>query len=264
MTGVITFCDILGYQSFLANNSASESALKVLDIITNTPKKVKTRFEKLWFYAMKELDSLEVKEEHELQEIPKKLKHLVFSDTIVLMLPYPENVSDHWRLSAISYIIHFSAHLKARMFKNGLPLRCVIHEGEFITKEACLAGKAVVEAYQLTESLDLSALVFSPTLGESIAEFQKTNRLFTPENYREYFINYLTPIKNNTDLRLIHCNWISYMNKAMEAECKRDVNTFVLKAFWSHQKDCPASVDGKVNATSKLIRRLLIAQKEKG
>lgn len=260
MTGVITFCDILGYQSFLANNSASESALKVLDIITNTPKKLKDTFNKQWSKACKEkLDA------HTVSEVPKALKYLVFSDTIVLMLPYPENVSEAWRRTSIIYITLFSAHLKRQMFADGLPLRCVIHEGEFVTKEACLAGKAVVEAYQLTESLDLSALVFSPTLGESITKYQKSNSpLFLTENYEEWFIHYLTPIRSKTNLKLIHINWINSMNTATRAECKQDVNTFVLKSFWSHQKDCPISVDDKINATTKLIRRFLIARKEKG
>jgi hypothetical protein len=34
MNGLIAFFDILGYQSFLENNSAIESAEKVLELIT--------------------------------------------------------------------------------------------------------------------------------------------------------------------------------------------------------------------------------------
>ena len=43
MNGLIAFFDILGYQSFLENNSAEQSALKVFDFITESPSKVKDK-----------------------------------------------------------------------------------------------------------------------------------------------------------------------------------------------------------------------------
>jgi len=244
MRGVISFCDILGYQSFLANNSATESALKVLDIITSAPKWVKNRFDETWL-------SLEYN-----NEIPDVLQHLVFSDTIVIMIPYPENMKVEWRLKAFTYITLFTAYLKCKMFVDGLPLRCVIHEGDFIAKETCLAGMAIVDAYRLAETLDLSAVVLSPTFSESLIKEKHIDTL------GRNFIEYLTPMNNLEETKLIHYNWLNNMNPMDLADCSKDVDTFVLKSFWAHQKDCSNAVDNKVKATIKLIRKMLIVNKD--
>jgi hypothetical protein len=48
MNGLIAFFDILGYQSFLENNSATESAEKVLKLITDIPQKAKSEVAEAW------------------------------------------------------------------------------------------------------------------------------------------------------------------------------------------------------------------------
>jgi len=245
MRGIISFCDILGYQSFLANNSATESALKVLDIITSAPKSVKSRFDETWSSLVY------------TNEITDALQHLVFSDTIVLMIPYPKEVDDEWRNKAFAYITAFTAYLKCKMFTDGLPLRCVIHEGDFITRETCLAGMAIIDAYRLAESLDLSALVLSPTLSQRLIKEKKIDTLGGT------FIEYLTPMKNLTETKLIHYNWLRNMNSLDIVDCSKDVDTFVLKSFWAHQKDCSNAVDNKVKATIKIIRKMLIINNDK-
>lgn len=251
MRGILSFCDILGYQSFLENNSATESALKVLDIITNAPTIARDRLNTLWLSPATE--GLGVHE---------SFQHLVFSDTIVLMLPYPDDFDEKWRKNAINYISLLTGYLKCRMFIEGLPLRCVIHEGDYITKETCLAGMAIVEAYRLTESLDLSAVVYSQSLGKSMLKTIFSGKENTKSIVDKYFPEYLTPMKNSTETKLIHYNWIEFMDKIYKDECEKDVERFVLKSFWAHEKDCPISVDKKVKSTSKLIRKLLIACNE--
>lgn len=175
------------------------------------------------------------------------------------MLPYPDGADDKWRRNAINYISLLTGYLKCTMFIEGLPLRCVIHEGDFITKDTCLAGMAIVEAYRIAESLDLSALVYSPSLGRSMLKTLFTNRETKKDIINKYFPEYLTPMKNSTETKLIHYNWIEFMDKIFKDECEKDVERFVLKSFWAHEKDCSISVDKKVKATSKLIRKLLIA-----
>jgi hypothetical protein len=49
MNGLIAFFDILGYQSFLENNSATQSAEKVLKLITEIPEQTKSEVSKRWF-----------------------------------------------------------------------------------------------------------------------------------------------------------------------------------------------------------------------
>lgn len=76
--GLIGFFDILGYKSFLANNSASDTARNVLHIINNIPKKA-VEFNR---------DLSKSATNHPYAECGAAFKHLVFSDTIVFLLPY--------------------------------------------------------------------------------------------------------------------------------------------------------------------------------
>jgi len=127
MRGLIGFFDILGYQNFLENNSATESALNVLKIITDIPKEIK------------HLNKQVAKTTPDIKDFDDHLKHLVFSDTLVFTLDYPENVDAEWIDNARVFIEAASAALTAKMFENGLPVRGVIHEGDFITKDMCFA-----------------------------------------------------------------------------------------------------------------------------
>ena len=79
MKGFIVFFDILGYQNFLENNSATESALEVLKIITGIPVEVK-EFTARVAGTTRPAD----------KSLSNALTHLVFSDTIVFTLAYPE------------------------------------------------------------------------------------------------------------------------------------------------------------------------------
>ena len=248
MNGLISFCDILGYKSLLENNSAIESAEQVLQIITDTPRIVPLIVNQQWASEAGPAVS----------EVMTAFKHIVFSDTIVLSISYPKNPPDEeWRRAAIAYMTHCTGHLKARMFLSGLPMRCVIHEGEFLIRETCIAGKAIVEAHVLADSLDLSALVFSQTLGAAIVAMQSNQPpLFT--EFETNFIPYLTPMTNGTECKLLQYNWVAGLMDPARRECLHDIESFVLKSFWSHKKDCPISVDKKVNATSKLLRRCLM------
>lgn len=90
--GLIGFFDILGYKNFLANNSASDTARNVLNIINNIPKKVVEFNRDLSKSAIQSY-----------AECGAAFKHLVFSDTIVFLLPYKENPEDEWIDSAELY-----------------------------------------------------------------------------------------------------------------------------------------------------------------
>ncbi len=240
MKGLVGFFDILGYQSFLENNSASESALSVLDIINDTPKQAKANIEKA------------TKADPDFEGVSKALTHLVFSDTIVFTLAYPENASADWVYLARIYLSVCSSWLTSAMFENGLPIRGVLHEGEFIIKEHCLAGKAIVEAYQLCSLLDFSGVVLSKSLGKSFIASQKAGAI---GNDSLPLFNYLAPLKDGSEMKLVHANWLSYLT--VREGFKKDAEGYVLSAFWAHQKDCPKSVDQKVHNTVKVMRKML-------
>lgn len=238
MKGLIGFFDILGYQNFLENNSATDSALEVLDIITGIPVEVRN------FTA-----SVVESKRPEDKEYCDALTHLVFSDTIVFTLVYPDNVGDDWKFNAQSFMSVSSSVLAAEMFKKGLPIRGVIHEGDFLVKETCLAGKGIVEAYQLCESLDFSGVVYTPSLRDGMELKSNNDGRFT--------FTYLAPQKGGGEVKLLHANWLLFLGNEGLAQCSEDVEKYVLESFWAHQKDCSNKVDSKVRNTVKVIRKML-------
>jgi len=129
-------------------------------------------------------------------------------------------------------------------------MRGVIHEGDFISKEMCFAGKGIVEAYQLCESLNMSGLVFSEQLSKDI---DKDN-----SDSEESHFTYLTPMKNGGEIKLLNINWLEYLDDNEISLCKNDIENYVLKSFWGHQKDCSNAVDIKVRNTVKVMRKMLL------
>lgn len=242
MKGLIGFFDILGYQNFLENNSATESALDVLKIITDLPQKIKQINGNIAITSPR------------VKGFDDRLKHLVFSDTIVFTLDYPDDVDDKWIDGARIFMEVCSATLTAEMFKNGLPVRGVIHEGDFITKDMCFAGKGIVEAYQLCEALNFSGLVYSPSLSNKILNTEEGKEF--NNDYLTTF-TYLTPKKDGSEIKLLNSNWVYLLGGNEFLECQKDIEGFVLKTFWAHNKDCSNSVDIKVKNTVKVIRKMV-------
>src|ERR1700677_431636 len=115
MNGLIGFFDILGYQSFLENNSAADSAEKVLKLITDIPANIKANTSRVWL-------NLNVEEPDKYPtQFADVLKHQIFSDTIVLSIEYPLETSTDWKENALVYMTSASAALSLEMFLGGLP-----------------------------------------------------------------------------------------------------------------------------------------------
>ena len=98
MNGLIAFFDILGYKSFLENNSATETAEKVLKIINDTPETVKAGVSLTWQNKAKD------DPEKYIQEISERFNYLVFSDTVVLSIEFPDQASENWKSSALFFM----------------------------------------------------------------------------------------------------------------------------------------------------------------
>lgn len=241
MNGLVGFFDILGYQSFLENNSASDSALEVLRIINDVPQQAK------------KLVQSAIGTEQYLLEIGNALEHIVFSDTIVFTLPYPEKADDNWIYSAQGYISFCSSALASKMFENGLPIRGVLHEGEFITQKHCLAGKAIVEAYQLCGKLNFAGLVLTSNLGDKIIASQLKGSI---NNDSDFLFSYLAPMKDDSEEKLVHINWLKHLDDEHISQFEKEAENYVMNSFWAHQKDCSRLVDQKVHNTVKVMRKM--------
>jgi len=245
--GLIGFFDILGYKSFLANNSASDAARKVLNIINNIPKRV-VEFNRDLFKPASQ----------SFAECGAAFKHLVFSDTIVFLLPYKENPEDGWIDSAEFFMASVSETLAAEMFQQGLPIRGVIHEGDFIYEDMCIAGRGIVDSYQLCESLNFAGLAYSPYFGNKMIEALKSRGAFNwHDNDGQDLFTYLAPLNDGSESKLLLVNWLDDLRPDALAKLKMNIEDFVWTAFWAHQKDCSHSVDIKVHNTIKVMRKML-------
>lgn len=245
--GLIGFFDILGYKSFLANNSASDTAREVLNIINNIPKKV-VEFNR----------DLSKSATQPYAECGAAFKHLVFSDTIVFLLPYKENPENEWIGMAELFMAGTSAALAAEMFHYGLPIRGAIHEGDFIYENMCIAGQGIVDSYQLCESLNFAGLAYSPHFGNKMIEALKSRGVFNwHNNDGQDLFTYLAPLNNGSESKLLLVNWLNDLQPDALARLKKNIEDFVWTAFWAHQKDCSHSVDIKVHNTIKVMRKML-------
>jgi len=257
MKGIIAYFDILGYQSFLENNSASDTADDVLDLITTLPVEVKTELEEVWHQSTPEHCWEDVK------EMPQRVKHLVFSDTIVLLLPFDEKqVKSGWMSGAFACMIFMAFKFSGRMFQRGLPTRGVIHVGDFLTRGNCFAGKGMVEAYKLCGSLDFSGLVLSPEAEAELAHCDQQQTVLNERQAPYLLVPILSPLKGGMEKRFQHVNWTRGVSKDCFVTIADDVIQFVMKAFWAHNKDCPSAVDSKIRNTCKVVRRFLVAAED--
>ncbi len=247
MYGLIGFFDILGYQNLLENNLASQLVEEILETINSMPDEV-----------IKILIKREGASERQIlgKEMGLPLNHLVFSDTIVFTLAYPgpDESNKEWNRLARKFMSINSSSLTAKMFRSGLPTRGVLHERDFIIKGMCIAGKGMVEAYQLCESLNLSGMVCTQFLGNKIIEDQTIQKI---DNDSFSNFTYLSPKKDGSEINLLHGNWARFLGKDALLKCQNDIESFVLESFWAHQKDCANSVDTKVRNTTKVVRKIL-------
>src|ERR1017187_2631150 len=131
MNGLIAFFGILGYQSFLQNNSATKTAEKVLTLITDLPEQTKAEV------SIKHLEMYQSLPTIPLKEVTASLNYLVFSDTIVLSIQFPENPAKEWIKPALNSLTVICGKLQLEMVKEGLRMRGAIVEGEFLVRQHC-------------------------------------------------------------------------------------------------------------------------------
>lgn len=242
-TGFIAFCDILGYQSFLENNSVSQSIGNVLGMINEVPKELHVKATDFW----KEL----LANEAYLEKLTKALTKLVFSDTIVVSMECQDIQGADWEPKAFLFFMYYVSRLFGEMFFKGLPMRVAITKGEFVFDQSCVAGKALIDTYKLCHSLDFSGLVFHQNMEST------SPAILNPLGNRR--IRYLSPINHSTgEMKLLHFNWIPDWVKNNKILLQTDIETSVYKSFWAHNKDCGLEVESKLKNTVKLMRRLLI------
>jgi hypothetical protein len=233
--GLIGFFDILGYSSFLENNSAADAARVVVDVLQNLRTEVGS------------IVCEQAKDENRTvpAELLNDLRWLVFSDSVLLTLPYtPQCGSTENIWSWLAFLSHAQL-LHKYLFNKGLPIRGAITAGEYFVQEACFAGRGIVDAYNDSQSLDLSAVVIC--LG-AISELDAVAETGYPMSLQAFTADYLTPFRDGTQsLRRI------VKTDATLSEAS-DVRQQVFESFTRYKKDLPAKALSKLTNTELLFR----------
>jgi hypothetical protein len=246
MNGAISFFDILGYRNFLENNSAIETAEQVLKFIASAGKGVS-----------QDLDDRFSGGEHSdiRAAIAVRSQWIVFSDTIIQTIRTDNCEGDNPFLEIALLIesIACSAVLQYKMFNYGLPTKAVLHFGEYLAHENCLAGKAVVEAFTHLERVDFSGIIVTEAFMEMLREAEKSNFGVAVEDFRRRLVQYLVPLSDGSETRM----WVldfTYRAWADEPLKSADLQQMVREKFWAFEKSISLRVEKKVQNTEKLLR----------
>lgn len=240
MKGYIGFFDILGYQSFLKNNSDDVIQEEVLNYITKIESPDPDYHEKV-YPGVKGNVSEEL-----FKSAFSKINRLVFSDTIVFAL---EPGNDDFE-KGFHYLIAMGLgeHLMSKMFEYGLPLRGAIHYGEYKFSGHSMAGRGVVDAYECANRQNLSICALTESM------LTRKNEI---ENMREkidlVFKNqtcmYSTPLTNGDRVLQRALRFRGEICKAA------DFRDYTYSKFWAHGKDLGSdNAVAKVEETERFIR----------
>ena len=72
-----------------------------------------------------------------------------------------------------------------------------------------------------------------------------------------YEFTYLAPLNNGSESKLLLVNWLHDLQPDTLVGLRDNIENFVWKSFWAHQKDYSSSVDIKVHNTIKVMRKML-------
>lgn len=234
--GIVGFFDILGYTNFLENNDAQDAATVIVDVLTKLHEKVPKLATEVF--------------QHTAEEFRKPLDRvewLVFSDTILVVLPWSKAEVDRYRFNEWVAFTMIAQILSRMMFDYGLPLRGAITTGDFVLEGNCFAGKSIIEAHHLSESLDLAATALSRGAAQDMQVLFKKNG-YSPHHL---FQEYLLPLKGQS-----HAKHLVLSPTPCVKPFQGDIPQLVAETFWRHNKDVPVNVVPKLKNTEMLFRFL--------
>ncbi len=233
-TGFIGFFDILGYQNILENNPPEAIAETILDRLVSLDDHLVRRMA----ISFPDFEDTFV---HTVYR--KYVKWLVFSDTILIYVATPDSIpKSELRMRWLAFYAT-CVFLQNSMLAAGLPLRGAIAYGPYLIQDACFAGIPIVEAYSMTQDLDLSACVFTE------GAYSQSQRIDPPDDHDISIVEYLVPLKHGGEKKLPTLNYLAMPETT-------DFRSLVLEAFWAFNKDIPLAVQQKIINTEQHIRFL--------
>jgi len=243
-TGIVGFFDILGYQNIIDNNEIGIVSSLISETLTKLPSKVKADVSNEFSGKVKQI----------IESYFTLIQTRLISDSILISVPIRIEGSDVDQDTCIRYtwilLLYYAARLTKEMFDSGLPIRGAIDYGEYYLDNHCFAGKPIIDCYRLSEQLEMSGVVLSEAAYKHYLDIMSAKEHAA---FKNIGIEYLVPIKNNTEVRMFMLDWYKFDKLEFT-----DIRQEVYKSFRGHNKDIQQKVISKVVNTEFAIRALFI------
>lgn len=261
-TGLVGFFDILGYQQMLLANDVSSTARIVVDVLSEVPDNVVSGV--LGEQGLEKEEGLESWPDFQryFQGLVRdEIGWLLFSDSILVSLPLKTDQDIvYWGTSVVGFM-QVCAFLQRKMFDVGLPLRGGVSFGEFFIQDTYFAGRPIIDAYQHSESLELSGCVLAPSAERMYAQMQQHA---VDAGYEESIrgmldqlcVSYLIPKKRDRVETGLMVNWVNLPMRFF-AGLPSDLREFVYSSFVAHNKDVVPAVQPKIDNTEAFVRKVV-------
>jgi hypothetical protein len=259
-TGFVGFFDILGYKSFL-EAGITEVTFKVIDILGGLSKRVSenNKLRQALIAHMGNYFTPDHPASCDLRWELDRVKTLIVSDSILLWSSYEEGRDPAKRPGQAATFLVIASVLERLMFEEGLPVRGAIAFGDFIVVENVFAGKPIVQAYTLGESLDLAACAIHPTAESEFKTLLTTapdESMFLVDGHP--LVRYPAPRKTvETDLELLCLNlaWPT-LRGYTPLKDRTDPRRYIHEQFSAHGKQVGQNAISKEENTEKFYRFL--------
>ncbi len=266
--GIVCCFDILGYQNIMRTNQIEYVSKLISEKICLLPKDtqniIDSHVKGVFMKAGYNEDTVAA-----VQEISKKIKYLLISDTILIYADMSdwiknkevtESLKAFFQVMVWTLFLQQIAALQRISFDAGLPIRGAVDYGEFYINSVengnIFAGKPIVDCYRLSQKLDFAGCAFTEKAGKLLIDKIVTwnglmqNDLFPI--FKEILVPYLVPLKDLTYKRLLLVDWLTSSTIGQPKEFRQYINT----AFHDHNKEINDSVVRKMENTERILRWL--------
>ena len=270
-TGLVGFFDILGYQQMLLANDVTSTARIVVDVLAEVPHLVVSGMfedEGLELVGVSDddvsADDLEAWSELEpyyQRVVRDETGWLLFSDSILVSLPIDlDDGINLWGTRVVAFV-EVCSFLLRRMFDVGLPLRGGISFGEFFIHDTFFSGRPIIDAYQHSESLQLSGCVLAPSAEDLYRQMkQHATDQDLDGSIRgmldQLCVDYLIPKKRDRVETGPMLNWVNLPMRFFEG-LPPDLRQYVYSSFVAHNKDVVPAVQPKIENTEAFVRKIV-------
>ena len=261
-TGLVALFDILGYQQMLLANDVASTARIVVDVLGEVPNHVVSElFEDQGLEPAGDLEAWSELEPYFKSVVREEMGWLLFSDSILVSLPIDlDDEISLWGTKVVAFV-QVCSFLLRRMFDVGLPLRGGISFGEFFIHDTFFSGRPIIEAYQHSESLELSGCVLAPSAAHLYSRMKQYAIDQDSEGsirrmLDDLCVDYLVPMKRDRVDSGSMVNWVNLPMRFFDG-LPSDLRQYVYSSFVAHNKDVVPAVQPKIDNTEAFVRKIV-------